>query len=192
MKAALLKNQDGFSLIELMMVVGIVGLLSAIAVPSMKLMSDRAKISAAKSQMALAVSTAEIIHLSNKTVIEAIIEVYPASAGCTHCLQGASGHSDPATWTNISAGDASWRVLGYPSTPIDPWGRPWVMDENQGEYGPDDCRFDSLFSAGPDGIWEGVGGGDQALGDDVIVRLPRYKGGAWNCTNGTVETGSNP
>lgn len=53
-----LKRQDGFTLVELMVVVAIIGLLSAVAVPNFKKYQSKAKISEAKLQLS-AIYTAE-------------------------------------------------------------------------------------------------------------------------------------
>lgn len=53
-----LKRQDGFTLVELMVVVAIIGLLSAVAIPNFKKYQAKAKVSEAKLQLA-ALYTAE-------------------------------------------------------------------------------------------------------------------------------------
>jgi prepilin-type N-terminal cleavage/methylation domain-containing protein len=53
-----LRRQEGFTLVELMVVVGIIGLLSAIAIPNFKKYQARAKISEAKLQLS-SIYTAE-------------------------------------------------------------------------------------------------------------------------------------
>lgn len=58
------KKQDGFTLVELMVVVAIIGLLSAVAVPNFKKYQARAKISEAKLQLA-ALYTAESAFFSD-------------------------------------------------------------------------------------------------------------------------------
>lgn len=66
MKAFLksLKRQDGFTLVELMVVVAIIGLLSAVAVPNFKKYQAKAKISEAKLQLS-AIYTAEVAFFSD-------------------------------------------------------------------------------------------------------------------------------
>ena len=49
-----LKRQDGFTLVELMVVVAIIGLLSAVAIPNFKKYQSKAKVSEAKLQLAAA------------------------------------------------------------------------------------------------------------------------------------------
>lgn len=59
-----LKRQDGFTLVELMVVVAIIGLLSAVAVPNFKKYQAKAKISEAKLQLS-AIYTAEVSFYSD-------------------------------------------------------------------------------------------------------------------------------
>ena len=70
-----------------------------------------------------------------------------------------------------------WRKLGYLVPPKDAFGRYLILDENETEFGDTDCRWDSLWSAGPDGVWEGPGRGDDRGGDDIIYRLQPLSGG---------------
>ena len=59
-----LKRQDGFTLVELMVVVAIIGLLSAVAIPNFKKYQAKAKISEAKLQLS-ALYTAEASFFSD-------------------------------------------------------------------------------------------------------------------------------
>ena len=59
-----LKKQDGFTLVELMVVVAIIGLLSAVAIPNFKKYQAKAKISEAKLQLS-ALYTAETAFFSD-------------------------------------------------------------------------------------------------------------------------------
>jgi prepilin-type N-terminal cleavage/methylation domain-containing protein len=54
----------------------------------------------------------------------------------------------------------------------DPWGSPYLVDENEGEPGHLYCRKDTLFSAGPDQIHEAIG--EDAIGDGYSIRLDYY------------------
>ena len=52
---------------------------------------------------------------------------------------------------------------------VDPWGSPYLVDENEGEQGGNYCRRDTLFSAGPDRVHEAIG--EDAAGDGYSIRL---------------------
>jgi type IV pilus assembly protein PilA len=62
-----LKRQDGFTLVELMVVVAIIGLLSAVAIPNFKKYQAKAKMSEAKLQLS-AIYTAESSFFSDYTL----------------------------------------------------------------------------------------------------------------------------
>jgi hypothetical protein len=52
---------------------------------------------------------------------------------------------------------ATWAALGFSTPPLDPWGNPYTIDENEGEptFPNEPCRYDMVYSAGPDGIFHG-------------------------------------
>lgn len=62
-----LKRQDGFTLVELMVVVAIIGLLSAVAIPNFKKYQAKAKVSEAKLQLS-AVYTAQTSFFSDYNI----------------------------------------------------------------------------------------------------------------------------
>lgn len=57
----------------------------------------------------------------------------------------------------------------------DPWGSPYLVDENEGEMAGNYCRRDTLFSAGPDRRHEASG--EDATGDGYSIRLEFYNTG---------------
>jgi type IV pilus assembly protein PilA len=67
-----LKRQDGFTLVELMVVVAIIGLLSAVAIPNFKKYQAKAKISEAKLQLS-ALYTAETAFFSDYNMYAACL-----------------------------------------------------------------------------------------------------------------------
>lgn len=51
----------------------------------------------------------------------------------------------------------------------DPWGSPYLIDENEGEYANSPCRKDTVQSPGPDGIRAPASQQDP---DDLYFHLP--------------------
>jgi prepilin-type N-terminal cleavage/methylation domain-containing protein len=58
---------------------------------------------------------------------------------------------------------------------VDPWGSPYLVDENEGEQAGNYCRRDTLFSAGPDRRHEASG--EDATGDGYSIRIDFYNRG---------------
>ncbi len=57
----------------------------------------------------------------------------------------------------------------------DPWGSPYLVDENEEEYPEEYCRKDTLFSAGPDRLHEHAASGiEEHAGDGYSIRLDFY------------------
>lgn len=61
--------------------------------------------------------------------------------------------------------------LGFMET--DPWGSPYLVDENESENAGDYCRRDNLFSEGPDRN-HNVGAGNLATGDGFTIEMSFY------------------
>lgn len=144
----------GFSLVELMVSVAIVGILASIGVMNYDILSARAKYRATLATMVgISQSVIGLRYADDKFLFQI------SGSTCTTC------DGNPAlSWTNI----------GLPSQPMDAWGNPIQMDENEGEFGTDDCRRDSLWTYGYDKVFAGIGSGYDAYGDDLIFRIPWY------------------
>lgn len=150
-------NQRGFTLIEILVVVAIIGLLASIALVS--LMNTRqtarsARVNADFHQIQTQIELARV--LKSKTVLQI------TGNGCSDCAfrDGQPIRSHAAA--DLAALALSWNNLGFATSPTDPWGTPYMMDENEHESGIDDCRHDQVWTAGPNGIDDGGGGDDIA------------------------------
>lgn len=74
-------RQRGFSLTELMMVIGIVGILTAVALPSFTETIRRYRVSSARDGLVASINFARIEAIRNGTQV--VIERSPASAACS-------------------------------------------------------------------------------------------------------------
>jgi type IV pilus assembly protein PilA len=122
-----LKRQDGFTLVELMVVVAIIGLLSAVAIPNFKKYQAKAKISEAKLQLS-AIYTAEAaffsdfnmyakclrymgydpdLERSNRYYATGFFSNITARNGTAHATALSSGMSDAACPANGTAVDGT-------------------------------------------------------------------------------------
>lgn len=120
-------TRRGFTLVEIMLVVVIIGALSAMIIPRLTGRSDQAKASVAKSDIEAHLATAlKLYELDNGN--------FPSSS------QGLSAlRSKPAT----NPIPKSWNGPYIEKDPTDPWGRPYVYAS------PGDHRSDyDLYSKG--------------------------------------------
>ena len=124
------KKRNGFTLVELMVVIFILGLLTTIVVINVLPSQDRAMVQKARADIATLGQALEMYRLDNLA--------YPSSSDGLQALIA----PPPSLATT-----ARYRQGGYiKKLPDDPWGRPYQYD-NPGRQGP---GFD-LYSLGADG-----------------------------------------
>ncbi|MEO8103408.1 MAG: type II secretion system major pseudopilin GspG [Betaproteobacteria bacterium] len=129
------KNLRGFTLIEIMIVVVILGILAAVVVPKILDRPDQARVSAAKSDIAVILQQLKLYRLDNT--------FYPSTDQGLQALV-----VRPAT----NPQPMNWKQGGYlERLPNDPWGRPYQY-LNPGIKGEID-----IFSLGADGQPGGEG-----------------------------------
>lgn len=122
-------RQSGFTLIEIMVVMVILGLLVAVVAPNLLGRSDQARVTIAKTQMKQVGSALDLYKLDNNR--------YPTTEqGLQALVEKPAGSPEPR----------NWNPDGYmPSLPQDPWGNPYDYS-SPGISGPYD-----LISYGADG-----------------------------------------
>ena len=130
-----LKPQRAFTLIEVMIVVVILGILAAVVIPKILDRPDQARVSAAKSDIAVIMQQLKLYRLDNT--------FYPSTD------QGLQALTVKPTTNPIPQ---NWKQGGYlERLPNDPWGRPYQY-LNPGIKGEID-----VFSLGADGQPGGEG-----------------------------------
>ena len=121
------KHQKGFTLIEIMVVVVIIGILAALVVPKVMGRPDQAKVTVARGDLKAIASALEMYRLDNRS--------YPdTQQGLEALVQRPASGAD------------NWNLEGYlPKVPVDPWGKPYLYlaPGTQGVY--------DLWSYGADG-----------------------------------------
>lgn len=123
--------QRGFTLIEIMVVVIILGVLGALVLPNVMSRPDHAKLTAARTDLQSIATALEIYRLDNGR--------YPTSAQGLDAL---------VTRPSVAPLPRNWSAQGYlKRTPTDPWGSPYqyVNPGSRSNQGYD------LYSLGADG-----------------------------------------
>lgn len=137
-----MRRSDGFTLIEIMVVMVILGLLVAIVAPNIMGRSDEARVTVAKTQMSNVANALDLYRLDNSH--------YPSTQqGLQALVTRPSGNPEPS----------NWNPDGYlNSVPVDPWDNEYQYI-SPGTEGPYD-----LYSYGADGQE-----GGQGINADISV-----------------------
>ncbi len=156
--APLQKKQSGFTLIEMLIVITILGILIAALIPKVVGLKQKANNTKAQSDLktiSVWVLQAEInTNKLLKDITWSICTEFTCRGLSTPLWSLASNHACRINWmTSISiiaqeAGEAKAEDFF-----VDPWWAPYLLDENEAELSWSDCRFDSIQSAWPDGVW---------------------------------------
>jgi general secretion pathway protein G len=141
MKIQTRRNSDGFTLIEIMIVVVIIGILAATILPQFIGQSKTAKINAAKGSVQTLQSAVELFNVN--------LDRYPTMEEGLEVLM-----------TMPADGEGKWRGPYLKKMELDPWGHPYQY-KVPGTHHP--ASFD-LWSRGADGA-DGGEGDDADIGN---------------------------
>jgi prepilin-type N-terminal cleavage/methylation domain-containing protein len=170
-----MKRAQGFTLIELLVVISIISLLSSVALAALNSARDKAKYARSRQEMISFVQAAVIAQgESNKTILQISQGSGSTVPNCSACacsgnVIGNTGvcYTNWIAVRNAIQANSNGLVSGLTNIDRDPWGSPYMIDENEGEGGASDCRPDQISTVGKDGVSGG--------GDDVTVYIPLKK-----------------
>lgn len=133
--AASVKRQAGFSLIEIMVVIVIIGLLVGIVAPNVIGRADEARLQKVQADFKAIQTALKMYRIDNF--------VYPSTEQGLEAL---------VTRPSLAPVPRNWKSGGYlESLPVDPWGNPYVY------LSPGEVRDYDIYTRGADGITGGEG-----------------------------------
>ncbi len=152
-------SQRGFTLIELLVVISIIGFMASIMLFAIKTARLRGQLARMKVDAHNVMSSVNIARTNTVLAL--------TGNSCSACAFNttASVNSQIAALASLNA---SWQTLGFNSSPMDPWKRPYLLDENEGQNPAEQCRYDVVLSAGQNGIWEGWGTFNNGLNSTMV------------------------
>ncbi len=178
------RYQQGFTLVELLVVIAIIGIIANITLSNLSDARTQAQYAVVEQDMRQIIGAFEVAHTYDGRVM-----LHITDHTCTMCAcRNYSQNSGLPIWTvrdDPPPGDTSlatrcienWRnalerinelspgvALNADGLLYDPWGSPYLLDENELEFDHNRCRRDSIRSAGRDGIYD--------TSDDYIIYLP--------------------
>ena len=150
-----LKKQTGFTIVELLIVIVVIGILAAITIVAYNGVQSRAhsaKIDSDLAQLEKAIRASR--QLSGETFLKLSESMGSNQNGAGRgCWSEPSGtdlavldKTTDSCWTDYRAVlSIISKISGIEvSGLLDPWGRPYFIDQNEGEYNSTDCREDII------------------------------------------------
>lgn len=143
------KQQNlGFTIVELLIVIVIIGILAAITVVAYNGIQDRARMSKMNADLTELSKAIQLARISTSNVLKDITNSTYSASNCVSKAAGTDLAALPKTdacW--VSYLNALNKISAASGTNVsqlvDPWGRPYFIDENEGEGGSG-CNRDSL------------------------------------------------
>lgn len=142
------KKEKGFTIVELLIVIVVIGVLAAIVIVAYNGVQDRARTSKINADMVSLDKATRAARLTSNGALRYVTLSAATGGSCWGKPDGTDLAALPKTdscWTSyLSALDKISTASGINvRNLVDPWGRPYYIDENE-EEPPGSCRDDNM------------------------------------------------
>lgn len=149
---------QAFTMIELLVVIVLLSILSGVllTVINPTFIKDTANYAVAEEEMRKFTEAVQIAQMESGKVLGQITGNYcSACAGGCHYGSGSIPAGCISLWLQAleRVSVATGGLVDLSALETDPWGNPYILDENELEPGHPPCRLDSIKTAGPDGLY---------------------------------------
>lgn len=154
-------SKKGFTLVEIMVGIAIIALLSTIGLVIYSRTTASARTSRITQDFDSMYKNIEQQRMFSQKTLGEVIGYW--CTACNQCRASADLSNDPSC---LYVMQTAWSKVTTAPLPIDPWGSPYVIDENENEFPSIPCRKDEITSAGPDKR--------LLTGDDINYSVPYF------------------
>lgn len=140
----------GFTIVELLIVIVIIGILAAITIVAYNGIQDRAKQAKMNNDITEIVKAVQAARQSTGKTFAQLTNSTASGGPCWNKATGTDLAALPSTDSCITSYVAALSAISAASganltTNLrDPWGRPYLLDENEGEGSPTNCTHDTV------------------------------------------------
>lgn len=165
---SMLKRTSGFTIVELLIVIVVIGILAAITIVAFNGVQTRANNSKISSDLQTLSRAIQAARINTGQTFFGFTGVNHTGGNCITKADGTDHAALPTTdscWTRYAATLAliSNRSGINVNDMKDPWGRPYYIDENEGELGPTHCTRDKLAAFGRPHVYNAQAGLTNAV-----------------------------
>ena len=139
----------GFTIVELLIVIVVIGVLAAITIVAYNGVQDRAKQAKIAGDIKTIVTAIHAARQSTGKNLGNITNSYGTGGGCWSKPDGTDLATLPSTDGCMTTYKTALNAISSSSGAQlgdlrDPWGRPYLIDENEGEGSPTNCTKDTV------------------------------------------------